>query len=167
MIVAKLLYVAHQGWPDLQPTIPLLCTPVAKSTEEDWGKLQRLLQYLAGTLDLKLHLGAENFISLKTWVDALYAVHPDMCSHTGGAMSLGRGAFGCKLSKQKLNTKSSTEAELVGIRDYLPNTIWTQMFLQEQGYVFQNNVLAQDNQNTILLAKNGHALDKQYFFVKD
>lgn len=58
---------------------------------------------------------------LRTWVDALYVVHTDMKSHTGGIMSLGIGGLVPKSGKQKLNTKSSTEAELVGASDYLPN----------------------------------------------
>jgi len=56
-----------------------------------------------------------------------------MKSHTGGATSLGRGAIMCKSTKQKLNTKSSTEAEVVGSSNYLPNTVWAKMFLAEQG----------------------------------
>jgi hypothetical protein len=55
---------------------------------------------------------------MRTLVDASYAVHPDMKSHTGGLMSMGTGGLICKSSKQKLNTKSSTEAELVGASDY-------------------------------------------------
>jgi hypothetical protein len=51
---------------------------------------------------------------MNTWIDASYAVHPDMKSHTGGAVSFGTGAALSKSSKQKLNTRSSTEAELVG-----------------------------------------------------
>jgi hypothetical protein len=39
----------------------------------------------------------------------------------------------CKSTKQKLNTKSSTEAEVVGSSDYLPNTIRARMFLAKQG----------------------------------
>jgi len=34
----------------------------------------------------------------------------------------------CQSSKQKVNTKSSTEAEVVGSSDYLPSTIWARMF---------------------------------------
>lgn len=67
------------------------------------------------------------------WVNASYAVHPDMCSHTGGAMSLGRGCILYKSTKQKLNTKSSTEAKFVGASDYLPNAIWVKMFLHAEG----------------------------------
>ncbi|KAL7574572.1 hypothetical protein ACA910_015922 [Epithemia clementina (nom. ined.)] len=156
-IVAKLLYVAHQGCPDLQPTIPYLCTRVANSNTQDWEKLRRLLRYIKGTQDLTLTLGAENFLSLKSWVDASYAVHSDLKSHIGGAMSLGRGAFCCKSAKQRLNTKSSTEAELVGISDYLPKIIWARMFLEAQGLTLSDNVLAQDNQSAIQLACNGRA----------
>jgi hypothetical protein len=49
-----------------------------------------------------------------------------MKSHTGGVMSFGVGGLICKSSKQKLNTKSSTEAEVVGASDYLPNTLWVE-----------------------------------------
>ena len=61
-------------------------------------------------------------------------MHPNMRSHTGGAMSFGRGIIHGKLSKQKLNTKSSTKAELVAVCDYLPYHIWMIIFLKYQGY---------------------------------
>ena len=47
------------------------------------------------------------------WIDAAYAVNPDMKSQTGGAMSMGVGILYGKCSKQRMNIKSSTEAELV------------------------------------------------------
>jgi hypothetical protein len=56
-------------------------------------------------------------------------MHQDMKSHTGGAISFGTGTVMSKSSKQKLNTKSSTEAEVVGASDYLPNTIWLKYFM--------------------------------------
>jgi hypothetical protein len=62
-----------------------------------------------------------------------------MKSHTGGAFSLGQGALMCKSTKQKLNNKSLTEADVVGSSDYLPNVIWAKMFLAEQGYELPNN----------------------------
>ena len=54
-----------------------------------------------------------------TWsVDAAFAVHEDMRSHTGAALTMGKGAMMLSLSsKQKINTKSSMEAELVGVDD--------------------------------------------------
>jgi KUP system potassium uptake protein len=124
---------------------------------------------------MPLILGADSLAESKSWVDAAYAVHDKMLSHTGGATSLGRGAIMCKSTKQKLNTKSSTEAEVVGSCDYLPNTIWARMFLGEQGYELTENIFYQDNQSAIRLEKNGRAscgqksrhIDIRYFFMQD
>jgi KUP system potassium uptake protein len=112
---------------------------------------------------------------MKTWVDASYAVHGDMKSHTGGVVSFGTGATMSKSSKQKLNTKSSTEAELVGASDYLPYPIWAKKFLEAQGYGLTENIFYQDNQSTIRFEKNGRKssgpntrhVDIRYFFIKD
>ena len=132
-ILAKLLYISKRARTDAQLAIAFLCTRVSCSTKQDWEKLIRLLRYFNGTLDMPLILGADSLTESKSWVDAAYAVHDDMKSHTGGATSLGRGAIMCKSTKQKLNTKSSTEAEVVGSSNYLPNTVWAKMFLAEQG----------------------------------
>jgi hypothetical protein len=173
--VAKLLFVSLRGRPDIILAVSFLCTRVSKSTSQDQRKLQRLLEYINGSLDLILTIGADNLHSIRTWVDASYAVHPDLKSHTGGVMSLGTGGLLCKSFKQKLNTKSSTEAELVGASDYLTNTIWTKMFMEAQGHDITTNIFEQDNVSAIRLEKNGKAsagkqsrhIDIRYFFMKD
>ena len=174
-IAAKLLYICKRGRPDIPLPVAYLCTRVSHSTEEDWGKLKRVLQFLNRTITDHLVLGADCLTILKTWVDAAYGVHPDMKSHTGGAMSLGRGVIMSKSTKQKLNTKSSTEAEVVGASDYLPNTIWAKLFLEAQGYEIQENTFYQDNQSAMKLETNGRAscgqksrhIDIRYFFMQD
>ena len=57
-IVAKLLYASKRGRLDIQLPIAFLCTRVSCSTEKDWSKLERVLEYLRGTLDEFLTLGA-------------------------------------------------------------------------------------------------------------
>jgi hypothetical protein len=174
-VVAKLLYVSKRGRLDIQLPIAFLCTRVSCSTEKDWLKLKRVLEYLKGTLDEFLTLGADDIRKMKTWVDASYAVHKDMKSHTGGVVSFGRGAAMSKSSKHKLNTKSSTEAELVGASDYLPYPIWAKKFLKAQGYSLTENIFYQDNQSTIKFERNGRKscgpnsrhIDIRYFFIKD
>jgi hypothetical protein len=96
-------------------------------------KLKRVLEYLHGTMDEFRVIGADDLTNMKMWVDASYAVHRDMKSHTGGVVSFRTGAALRKSSKQKLNTKSSTEAELVGASDYLPHAIWAKKFMERQG----------------------------------
>jgi hypothetical protein len=57
------------------------------------------------------------------WVDASYGVHADLKSHTGGVFSLDKGAVCGASTRQKINTKSSTEAELVGVAEVLPQIL--------------------------------------------
>ena len=109
-VTAKLLYVSLRARGDLLPAVSFLSTRVSKSTTQDQAKLRRLLEYINGTLHYKYVLGADDLRKLRIWIDASYAVHPDMKSHTGGIMSFGTGGLVCKSTKQKLNTKSSTEA---------------------------------------------------------
>ena len=49
-------------------------------------------------------------------------------------MSLGLGAVMSGSWRQKLNTGSSTEAELVGIDDALKYIMWGLYFIQAQGF---------------------------------
>jgi hypothetical protein len=59
-------------------------------------------------------------------------------------MSFGRGGFVCKSSKQKLNAKSSsTEAEVMGAINYLPNKLWVKMFMEAQGHAIMDSFLGQ------------------------
>lgn len=89
------------------------------------------------------------------YVDASYETHTDMKGHTGGLMSLGHGVIHTKSSKQKLNTKSSTESELVGASDYIPWAVWTAKVLEHQGYKVKRNIFYQDNESAIIMEKNG------------
>ena len=69
-------------------------------------------------------------------------------------MTLGSGASMSMSKAHKLNTKSSTKAELVGVYDALPDILWGKYFIEAQGYVIDHNVLLQDIKATILLATN-------------
>eukprot|EP00978_Attheya_sp_CCMP212_P043733 scaffold290459_cov35-Attheya_sp.AAC.1 len=124
---------------------------------------------------MPLTLEADILHIIKWWVDASYAVHPDAKSHTGGTMSLGKGSIFSASLKQKLNTKSSTEAELVAASDMLPQAIWTRYFMMEQGYTIDGNFMAQDNETCMLLENHGRAsiskrtrhINIRYFFITD
>ena len=70
-------------------------------------------------------------------------------------MSMGLGTIHCKSSSQKINTRSTTESELVGVSEYLPYDIWYILFYAEQGYKIDLNILFQDNESAIKMEKNG------------
>jgi hypothetical protein len=72
---------------------------------------------------MPLTLEANSIQISKLWVDGSFAVHSSdmMQSHTGGTMTLEKGSIYSTSTRQKLNTKSSTEAaELVGVDDVMP-----------------------------------------------
>ena len=174
-IVAKLLWLEKRVRPDIEPTISFLTTRVSEPNTSDWEKLARLINYLHTTIDDDRIMGADSLDTLYTWIDAAYAVHPNMRSHTGGCMSMGTGTMHARSSKQKLNTKSSTEAEVVGLSEYIPYSIWLVYFLQEQGFHLTTNHIHQDNQSAIKMETNGRKsctgnsrhINIRYFFVKD
>jgi len=169
------LYVAKQARPDIAVAISFLTTRVCSSDVQDWVKLRHLIEYLRSTPDMPLVLGATSGGVLHWYVDASYAVHPNMRSHSGGALTLGHGFPISSSGKQKLNTHSSTESELVGVDDMMSLIIWSRNFLIAQGYVVIDNILHQDNRSAILLQRNGKLssgkrtkhIAIRYFFVTD
>jgi hypothetical protein len=124
---------------------------------------------------MPLILSANGSGILKWWVDTSFLVHPIMSGHSGGGLSLGRGFPIVSSTKQKLNTRSSIETEIVGADDFMPEICWTRYFVKAQGYTFKENVLFQDNKSSILLEKNGKAtsikitkhIRIRYFFITD
>jgi hypothetical protein len=158
--VAKLLFLCKQGRPDIQTVIAFLCTQVQQPTRHDYNKLVRVIKYLRATRKLVLRLSANNLNIIKWWIDASYGIHHDMQSHTGGTMSPGTGAVYSTSRRPKLNTKSSTEAELVGSDDVVPQALWTKYLMEAQGYGV-TTILNQDNQSTIKLSDNGKASSRK------
>lgn len=174
-ITAKLLFLSKRARPDIQTAVAFLTTRVKGPDNDDYKKLARVMKYLNSTKKLTLVLEADDLTVVKWWVDGSYGVHPDMRSHTGGTMSLGKGSIYSTSTRQKLTTKSSTEAELVAVADVMPQVLWTRYFLEAQGYAVKTSTIYQDNQSAILLEKNGKAssgkrtrhINIRYFFVAD
>ena len=98
-----------------------------------------------------------------------------MRSHTGATMSMGRGCPISISSKQKLNTRSSTEAEVVGVNDAMYLVLWVRHFLEAQGYSITDNIVYQDNESAMRLERNGRRsstkntrhMEIRYFFITD
>jgi histone deacetylase 1/2 len=173
-VVAKLLYLAKRVRPDLLVSVSFLSKRVKSPNIGDFGKLERVIKYLRGTKQLGIILEAHKILGIFAYVDASYGVHMDYKSHTGIVIGLGKGLIYAKSTSQKLNTKSSTESELVGISDSAGYVIWVRNFLIEQGYSLGPAKIFQDNMSTIAMIKNGKSnSDKsrhiaiRFFFVKD
>jgi hypothetical protein len=118
-------------------------------------KLIRMLGYMRETINLPLVVGMDGSNKIRWWVNASFGTRYGMRSQTGGTMSLGYGSLYSVSRKQKLNTTSSTEAELVGVHEVMSQIVWMRYFMLAQGIEISRNTLYQDNQSAILLEKNG------------
>ena len=94
-------------------------------------------------------LKADNINIIRWWVDASDRTHDDCKGHSGVLMTMGKGAIVSKSLKQKINTKSSTESELVALDSALPKILWCLYFVELQGYSIDENVVFQDNLSTM------------------
>ena len=66
---------------------------------------------------------------------------------------MGRVALYFASNKQKLKTKSLTEADLVGVDDLMPQILWMRYFLEAQGMKVSDNLVYQDNHSTMKFKK--------------
>jgi hypothetical protein len=176
--VAKLLFCAKRVRHDIMTPIAFLSTRVNSPTKQDMDKLRRILKYLNGVPDLGIVLEAdydeEQGIIIHSYIDASYGVHVDGRSHSGIAVSLGKGCIYIRSAKQMLVTKSSSEAELVAASDEISQVIWLREFLIGQGYQPKQTILYQDNRSTIAMISRGRHtslrtrhINVRYFFISD
>ena len=126
-------------------------------------------------MELVLTLEYDHNNTICWWIDAAFAVHSDFKSHTGGVLTMGKGSIYASSTKQKLNTKSSTEAELVAVDNLMPQILWTKLFLEKQGFKVKDNIIHQDNLSTMRLENNGRGssgkktrhINIRYYFITD
>ncbi len=92
-LTMQLLFLSQRAWPDICTAISFLCGCIQHPNDHDYSrKLARVMKYLQSTIDLPLVLSADASGQPKWHIDASYAVHMDMKSHTGGTMTLGKGS---------------------------------------------------------------------------
>ena len=171
---AKFLYLGKRIRPDLLTAVSFLSRRVQAPTGEDLKKLYRLIRYLRGSRELGIALEPSKHLSLYAFIDASYGVHMDMRGQSGCVIGIGRGPIYAKSSAQKLNTKSSTESELVSLSDNTSQVIWCRNFLIAQGYEIGPVKIYQDNMSTISMVANGKSnsaktrhIAIRFFFVAD
>jgi hypothetical protein len=169
--VAKLLFLSTRVRPDILLPVNYLTTKVNKFTINDKRKLTRILKHLNKTKSLGLTLQSTSTSNIKilNHSDASYGVHCDGRSQSASATSLGKGSFFSLSHKQKLTTKSSTEAEIVCAANSVGNILGFRNYLDVEPVN-----LGQDNTSTIQVLANGAKsakrlkhLDIKIFFIKD
>jgi hypothetical protein len=88
-MVAKLLFMAKQARPNLLTVVSFLCTRVQGVTQQDMGKLKRMLGYVRAMQDQVMVLWAQTTQNIRAYVDAAFALHGNSKSHTGVMVYVG------------------------------------------------------------------------------
>ena len=125
-LLVQILYLSKRELPYIQLAVSFLCTRSIEPETYYCNNLEILVKYIQGTIVLPLILSIEKSGNIKWCVYTEFAVHKYMGSHTGGFMTIVTVGVYVKSSKQKLNTNSSTETDLVRVDGFLTQVIWTQ-----------------------------------------
>ena len=175
-VTAQLVYLAKRVKPECLTAVAYLATRVIKCSMDDVDKLHRVVRYIrwSGDSGLVFRPGGSG-ISVKLFVDASYGVHVDGKSHTGSCVVIGDiGAVHCRSTKQGIVSKSSTEAELIGLSDSANQGIHTRIFLVNQGYSMGPVTVYQDNMSCMAFIDRGRSgaektrhMGIRYFWVKE
>ena len=164
--VATAAYIGNHTRHDIVTTVGELCKRVKAPTIEDDKKLDRLINYLRETRDIPLHLRTELPPRVIVSVDAAFANREQMKSTSGMCVTLGEGFFISSSKVQKLNSKSSTEAEIIAVSDGMNIPLWLADFIFHQGYKKQSVRLEQDNQSCITLLTKGRSTAETTRFIE-
>ena len=173
-LVARLLYVGTRVKPQIMYSVNFLCTRVNKFTRGDYNKALRVLEYLNGDIKSGLSLCIGENMVINLFVDASFATHCDGKSHSGCVVQLGQASVVSASTKQRLVTKSASEAELVGACDMYGRGVGIKLFVCGQGYDIAKVLLHQDNTSTINLIKNGQPssqrtrhINVKYYYLRE
>jgi hypothetical protein len=78
----------------------------------------------------EIRLCVDDLGLLKWFVDASHNTHWDCRGHSGAMFTMGQGATMSYSRKVKLNSRSSTETELLTSDMYMPEMLWWLYFVQ-------------------------------------
>lgn len=177
-MVGCLLYLAKQTRADILFAVCYHARFSRTPTRRHNNGVIRILQYILGTIHLGLRFKSVNGITLMATVDASYASHSDLKSHTGCTLHIGEnsGSFLSVTEKQSITADSSTVAEFIAGHTVAKKIMWARNFLSELGPLFAQSlpsVVYEDNQSTIHLfhkQSNAHKtkhIALRYNFIRE
>ena len=153
--VMRLAYLAKRMKPKMSVAVSYLSTQVTRSTESDMRKLDRAIRYVrdhAGQGIVLIAAGDVKHLTVTAHIDASFGCHENGKSHTGVCITLGSGPVFVRSVKQRIVTKSSTEAELVALSDEAGLIFHVEDFIVGQGYTC-DVIIGRDNKSTIQLLR--------------
>lgn len=174
-LVGCLLFIAQGTRPDIAFAVNDVSRFNSNYGRPHWTAVKRILRYLKGTLDYKLHFSKSNDNFLAGYCDSDWASDVDKRrSCTGYVFKLSNGAISWNSKRQGTVALSSTEAEYIAASWATKEAIWLQNFGRELDHDMAQAVqLQMDNQSAINLShSDGYNqrtkhIDVRYHHLRD
>ena len=129
-----------------------LCTRVKEPNKRDKRKLDRVIGFLKRTVDRKRQIrGTGDATRVRAYIDSAFSAHDDGKGHSGMVVMWGDTCVLDTCRKQKIATKDSTEAEIVGMSDNFEKLEWVHDFITSLGWRLNQPIIYQDNMSAITL----------------
>lgn len=172
-LVMSLMYLARFTRPDILFAVTYLATKCQNPTEDDYAQGIRILKYLAHNPQSALLYAAKD-LEVKVYCDASHLLHGDGKGHSGAIVLLGGNHIYSFSGKQKLQARSSTEAELIALDEITTYVVWLRHLLKELNInINKPSIIYQDNQSGVEIIEKGgnfkrtkHMVGK-YGYVKE
>jgi hypothetical protein len=135
--------------------ITYLATKSANPTVEYYQAALRIVAYIVNTKSYTMIFKNSASMIPVIYADASHLLHSDARGHGGIILSLGSGPILTKSYKLKLNTKSSTESELVVLEEACTYASWWSSLLLDLEIVKNKSIIIhQDNLSAIAIVTN-------------
>lgn len=130
-LVGELLFLAVCTRPDISYAVNSLAQHNSNATPAHYAAAKRLLRYLSGTINLRLHYGGANVNDdLHAYCDADWASSPiDRLSISGYIWFYAGGVIAHVSKKQTTHALSSTEAEYMAATHVIQEGLWIKSLL--------------------------------------
>lgn len=155
-LVGALLYALHTR-PDCTFSVSQLAKFMNDPSESHWRAAKRVLRYLKGTQDLRLHYSADaSVIELDASADSDWASCTDSRKSVSGTIVRVNGTpVHWRSFRQPIVAHSSTEAELIALDLVAREVLWHRLLLSNLGFPqCDPTIIFQDNQSTIKFSNN-------------
>ncbi|KAJ3538090.1 hypothetical protein NMY22_g5310 [Coprinellus aureogranulatus] len=174
-LIGCLLYLALGTRPDIAYAVQQLSQFLDNFSYAHWNAAIRVVRYLKGTRDLKLHLGGQRDAQIVGFTDSDWANCPDTRRSVGGyCFTLGTGLISWTAKKQQTVAASSCEAEYVAAFEASKESEWLRSLTAELDMPQQGpTTILCDNRAAIILSKDPllHSrvkhVDIKYHFLRE
>jgi len=164
-IIMSLMYAARLTYPELMMPVTYLATKCQAPQIIHYKHARWALRYLKGCRNHGLRF-TKSDLKLRFHADASFHLHEDGYGHSGFLATLGGNAVMWRSSKQKLQARSSSEAELISTEDCSTYAPFMRRLTSFIGVKHTGpSLFYQDNKSTIIVAGQGGSFKRSKHLV--